>query len=119
MKSLYEAVNTGNLSWNSSDYKKFRKHYDKFLDDIKKDKVSDKIQHALDIMSKWVEELDKYEGLPMSYGRYEQFTYAFVTYDSSQRDGFGGLYDEDTTKELIKAWEKSTGYKIVAQYQDR
>jgi hypothetical protein len=119
VKSLYEAVNTSNLSWNSTDYKKFRKDYDKFLDHIKKDKVSEKIQHALDMMSKWIEELDKQEGLPMSYGRYEQFTYAFVTYDSSQRDGAGGLYDEDTTNQLIKAWEKSTGYKIVSQYHKR
>jgi len=117
MKDLYETINEGALEYNDKDFKKFKKDYEKFLDSIKDEKLGEKVQHAVDQMAEWFKDLKRHDGLPMSYGRYEQFTYAFVTFDASQRDGAGGLYDKDTTDSLTKFWEKATGYKIVNQYK--
>ena len=118
MKPLYESiVNESKLKYNPNDYKKFKKDYEKFLEKIGDGEVEKNIQDALDQMAEWFKDIDKHKGLPMSYGRYEQFAYAFVTYNPSFRNGFGGLYDEKVTKYLIDVWEKATNYKIKNLYK--
>lgn len=117
MNNLYDTIMETKLEYISDDYRKFMKDYKKFVEYIDKfkDEWSDVFKHAVDQISEWVDSLK--DGLPFSYHRYEQFTYAIATYDPSMRDGLGGLYDKDVTNTIIKYWEKSTGYKIHNIYK--
>lgn len=118
LTSLYDMVNEG-LEYTSKDYKKFMRDYKKFNKYLEENevKLNDQEQHAINQITEWIKSLGRYEGLPYSYARYEQFTYAIVTFDSSAREGAGDLYDKKVTDKLIDLWEKATGYKIKNQYK--
>lgn len=116
MINLCDMINEG-LDYESKDYDKFMRDYKKFRDFIKDEKFNDKMQHAIDTIDEWIKSLNRYKGLPYSYARYEQFTYAIVTFDPTMRNGAGGLYDDSVTDKLIDLWKKSTGYKIENQYK--
>jgi hypothetical protein len=118
MTSLYNSIHEDEVEYISDDYSRFMKDYKKFIKYIKgfKNDRSDSFKHAIDQIVEWVVSLEN--GLPVGYPRYEQFTWAIVTYDPTLRDGFGGLYDKKVTDEIIKHWEKVTDYKIHDIYKD-
>ena len=113
--NLYNMVTEG-LDYISKDYNRFMKDYKKFLKYIEENEPDEQLEHAIEQIKLWVKDLGRYEGLPYSYPRYEQFTYALVTFDASEREGAGDLYDKKVTDKLIGLWEKATGEKIKNPY---
>lgn len=102
----------------AKDLSKFMKDYKKFKDAIDKEHVDDKLQRALNKIDDWVKELDRRGGLPVSYPRYEQFTWVMASFDDEANNGRGGLYDKDVTNAIIKYWKYATGYKIFDLYKN-
>lgn len=117
MDLQYKSIVNEGLEYVDKDYNKFLRDYKKFVEYVKDQDQSDQIKHALEQIQKWIDDLRRFKGLPASYWRYEQFTYAIATFDSSAREGAGGLYDKKVTDKIIDWWEKATGYKIKNQYR--
>ena len=100
------------------DLPKFMKDYKKFKEAIGKEHVDNNLQRALNKIDGWVNELDRRGGLPVSYPRYEQFTWVMASFDDEANKGRGGLYDKDVIDAIIKYWKDATGYNIFDLYKD-
>ena len=117
MKSLNSYLITEeNLEFVDTDFHKFMKDYKKFQQYIEDNNIS--LDNSVMAQIKdWIKEIESKKGLPASYHRYEQFTWALLSFDSKARKGLGGLYSDSIIKSLTETWEKATGFKPKNIYQ--
>lgn len=87
---------------NNSDYKRFKREWEKFKDEAKKEK-------EWPILDAWSELCFDHDGLPYSYAKYHQFLYALFYYDPTANKNRGGWRNKNRSKSLVDLWNKTTG----------